>query len=86
MKIFLKLAAQLEEEDFLCHITHKTCDSILYDIRKAHKHDIDSTPDFSLAKKIAHEKTKPADVGIAVPAPADVVVDIKFFSGCQSGK
>ncbi len=52
------LAAQLEEEDFFCHITHKTWDSILHDIRKAHEHDIDSTPDYSLAMKMGLEIRK----------------------------
>ncbi len=48
-------AGQIEEEDFFCHITHKTWDSILRDIRKAHEHDIDSTPDSSAAKKMVLE-------------------------------
>ena len=39
------LAAQISEEDFFCHITHKTWDTILKDIRKNHEHDIDSMPD-----------------------------------------
>ena len=47
------LAAEVKEEDFFCHVTHKTWDAILHDIRKAHEHDIDSTPDYSLAKKMA---------------------------------
>ena len=34
-------------------MTHKTWDAILHDIRKAHEHDIDSTPDYSAAKKVA---------------------------------
>ncbi len=38
-------AAQIREEDFFCHITHKTWDTILKDIRKNHEHDIDSIPD-----------------------------------------
>ena len=38
------LAAEVKEEDFFCHVTHKTWDTILHDIRKAHEHDIDSTP------------------------------------------
>ena len=46
------LAAEVKEEDFFCHVTHKTWDAILHDIRKAHEHDIDSTPDYSLAKKM----------------------------------
>lgn len=38
------LAAQVSEEDFFCHVTHKTWDTILKDIRKNHEHDIDSIP------------------------------------------
>ena len=34
-------AAQVDEEDFFCHITHKTWDSIIKDIRKNHERDID---------------------------------------------
>ena len=52
------LAAEVKEEDFFCHVTHKTWDAILHDIRKAHEHDIDSTPDYSLAKKMALEIRK----------------------------
>lgn len=48
-------AGQIAEEDFFCHVTHKTWDSILHDIRKAHEHDIDSTPDSSVTEKIALE-------------------------------
>mgnify|MGYP002511680539 FL=1 len=48
-------AGQIGEEDFFCHTTHKTWDSILRDIRNAHEHDIDSTPDSSAAKKMALE-------------------------------
>ena len=32
-------ACQIEEEDFFCHVTHKTWDVILHDIRKAHEND-----------------------------------------------
>lgn len=39
------LTAQISEEDFFCHVTHKTWDTILKDIRKNHEHDIDSMPD-----------------------------------------
>ena len=53
-----KIAAEVKEEDFFCHVTHKTWDAILHDIRKAHEHDIDSTPDYSLAKKMALEIRK----------------------------
>ena len=51
-------ACQVEEEDFFCHVTHKTWDAILHDIRKAHEHDIDSTPDYSAAKKVAMDIRK----------------------------
>lgn len=52
------LAAEVKEEDFFCHVTHKTWDAILHDIRKSHEHDIDSTPDYSVAKKVALEIRK----------------------------
>ena len=64
------LAAQVEEEDFFCHVTHKTWDAILHDIRKAHEHDIESTPDFSLAKKMALEIQK------ALKSPGDHLAKI----------
>ena len=57
---YLKIleAGQIQEEDFFCHVTHKTWDAILHDIRKAHEHDIDSTPDYSAAKKVAMDIRK----------------------------
>ena len=45
------LAAEVKEENFFCHVTHKTWDAILHDIRKAHEHDIDSTPDTPLQRR-----------------------------------
>ena len=38
---YLKIleAGQIQEEDFFCHVTHKTWDAILQDIRKAHESD-----------------------------------------------
>ena len=38
-------ACQVGEEDFFCHVTHKTWDTILHDIRKAHENDSESAPD-----------------------------------------
>ena len=38
-------ACQVEEEDFFCHVTHKTWDVILHDILKAHENDSESAPD-----------------------------------------
>ena len=35
-------AGQIAEEDFFCHVTHKTWDAILHDIRKAHENDMES--------------------------------------------
>ena len=52
------LAAEVKEENFFYHVMHKTGDSILHDIRKTYEHDIDSTPDYSLAKKMALEIRK----------------------------
>ncbi|SFE18069.1 helix-turn-helix domain-containing protein [Peptostreptococcus sp. D1] len=39
------LAAQISEEDFFCHITHKIWNSIIKDICKNHEQDIDSIPE-----------------------------------------
>ena len=64
------LAGEIEEEDFFCHITHKTWDAILHDIRKAHEHDIDSTPNISRAKEIALEIQK------ALKSPGDHIAKI----------
>lgn len=63
-------AAQVEEEDFFCHITHKTWDAILHDIRKAHEHDIESTPDFSRTKQMAQ------DIQRALKTPGDYLTKI----------
>lgn len=64
------LAAQLEEEDFFCHVTHKSWDAILHDIRRAHEHDIESTPNFSVAKKMAK------DIQNALKMPGDHLAKI----------
>ena len=57
-KMISILAPEVKEEDFFRHVTHKTWDAILHDIRKAHEHDIDSTPDYSAAKKVAMDIRK----------------------------
>lgn len=36
---------QIAKEDFFCHVIHKTRDTILHDIRKAHENDMGSAPD-----------------------------------------
>lgn len=45
-------AGQIQEEDFFCHITHKSWDVILKDIRKAHINDVDSAPDKTPADEV----------------------------------
>ena len=59
------LAAQLEEEDFFCHVTHKTWDAILHDIRKAHENDMESAPDTTPADELIKEVRK------AMQSPGD---------------
>lgn len=48
-------AGQVEEEDFFCHVTHKTWDVILHDIRKAHENDSESAPDTTPADELIRE-------------------------------
>ena len=45
-------ACQVEEEDFFCHVTHKTWDVILHDIRKAHENDSESAPQTTVADEL----------------------------------
>lgn len=42
-------ASQIDEEDYFCHVTHKTWDTILHDLRKAHTGDTESAPNSSPA-------------------------------------
>ena len=51
-------AGQIEEEDFFCHVTHKTWDAILHDIRKAHENDMESAPDTTPADELIKEVRK----------------------------
>ena len=51
-------ACQVEEEDFFCHVTHKTWDAILHDIRKAHENDMESAPDTTPADELIKEVRK----------------------------
>lgn len=51
-------AAEIQEEDFFCHITHKEWDAILHDIRKDHEQDIESEPDISTTQKIISDIKK----------------------------
>lgn len=52
------LAAEVKEEDFFCHVTHKTRDVILHDIRKAHENDSESAPDTTPADELIREVQK----------------------------
>lgn len=60
-------AAEIQEEDFFCHITHREWDCILHDIRKDHEQDIESEPDISTTQKII------ADIKKAMFNPTDYV-------------
>ena len=60
-------AGQVEEEDFFCHVTHKTWDVILHDIRKAHENDSESAPDTTPADELIREVQK------AMQSPGDRV-------------
>lgn len=51
-------AGQIDEYDFFCHVTHRTWDSILHDIRKAHENDIESAPDTTPADELIKEVQK----------------------------
>jgi transcriptional regulator with XRE-family HTH domain len=45
-------AAHIEEDTYFCQMVHKDIDSIIRDIRQAHKGDINSAPDFSAVDEI----------------------------------
>src|SRR5699024_11559960 len=45
-------AGQVKEEDFFCHLTHKTWDVILHDIRNPHDNDSKSAPDTTPADRL----------------------------------
>ena len=45
-------ASQIREEDYFCQTTHRTWDTILHDIRNAHKKDKENAPDGSNSLKI----------------------------------
>ena len=66
---YLKIleAGQIQEEDFFCHVTHKTWDAILQDIRKAHESDSESAPDTTPADELIREVQK------AMQSPGDRV-------------
>ena len=58
-------AGQIADEDFFCHVTHKTWDAILHDIRKAHENDMESAPDTTPADELIKEVRK------AMQSPGD---------------
>ena len=66
---YLKIleAGQIQEEDFFCHVTHKTWDAILQDIRKAHESDSESAPATTPADELIQEVQK------AMQSPGDRV-------------
>ena len=56
-------AMQIQEEDYFCHVTHRTWDAILHAIREAHKDDTNSAPDGSNALNLIKDAKK----ALAVP-------------------
>ena len=71
-------ACQAEEEDFFCHVTHKTWDTILHDIRKAHENDSESAPDTTPADELIREVQK------AMQSPGDKVSNLQRYSARRS--
>ena len=51
-------AGQIAEEDFFCHVTHKTWDAILQDVRKAYENDSKSAPNTTPADELIKEVRK----------------------------
>ena len=45
-------ASQIDEEDYFCHVTHKSWDEILHDLHRVHAGDIESAPESSPAFNI----------------------------------
>lgn len=45
-------ASQIDEDDYFCHVTHKTWDAILHSLRTTHSNDTESAPDVSNASNI----------------------------------
>lgn len=70
-------ASQIQEEDYFCHVTHKEWDSILHDIRKAHKGDAESAPDSDNSLKIIK------DVQAAMKVPG-TFLDMFCHIMCES--
>ena len=42
----------IDEDDYFCHVTHKTWDAILHALRTAHANDTESAPDVSNASSV----------------------------------
>lgn len=51
-------AGQIAEEDFFCHVTHKTWDTILHGVRKAHENDSENAPNTTPADELIKEVRK----------------------------
>ena len=71
-------ACQVEEEDFFCHVTHKTWDTILHDIRKAHENDSESAPDTTPADELIREVQK------AMQSPGTGCSNLQRYSARRS--
>ena len=72
---------QVQEEDYFCHVTHRTWDAILHGIREAHKDDTDSAPDGSNALKLIEDAQK----ALAVPGLIWMCSPPLCVHSCRSG-
>lgn len=84
-------AGQIQEEDFFCHITHKSWDAILHDIRKAHINDAESAPDktpadevVEIAQKIAQSPGDKTDKFIQMLCHVFQIKDNRLEDGDKS--
>ena len=76
--VFLKTlkASQIEEDDYFCHVTHKTWDAILHDLRTAHAGDIESSPDSSNTSSVI----KTAERVLRIPGN---FLDVFCYAMCE---
>ena len=69
-------ASQIDEDDYFCHVTHKTWDAILHDLRTAHAGDIESAPDSSNASSVI----KTAERALRIPGN---FLDVFCYAMCE---
>ena len=69
-------AFQIDEDDYFCHVTHKTWDAILHDLRTAHADDTESAPDSSNASSVI----KAAERALRIPGN---FLDVFCYAMCE---